>query len=702
MSTAYFNGQQIIKPGVYSRVDPTSLTPVEYGATGRIAFVGTSVGGPPVTATMNSASNTPGPVMWMNDPSLAKSVLKGGDLLNASKFAWNPSPDQNGADLIAFVRVNPATQASLTLKDGSSNACLTLTSKDWGAWTNNIQVSIGNGTTSGKVVSLACYQYNIQEGGVGTSADNLGNAFTLQYTGNATSAALTITNSLSAPAAPTLGASTTGGSLATGTVYVKITALNASGETAASAEASVAVTGPTGSVTVSWTAIPGASKYNVYASNTAGAELFVGQATGTSYTITALPSSGAAAPTTNTTSKNLNVVLTGQTDGSQNIDICLDPAKDNRYTTLQAVVNYLAGLTGYTASLLGAGAMNSTYLDPVTSQNIKTAYTATAQLGAIIYWINTYSQLVTAAQASSTNYNPPANTNGFINLAGGSDGTPSNIDWQNALTVLRKQDVQFVVPLTDNASVHAMFDAENKYLSQNGLAYRRGFYGGALGETDAQVLTRAQNLNSDRAVLAPVGFYQYDALGNYTLFPPYMLAALFAGIAAGADSVTAPLTNKNINVLALERLLSQASILSFLQGGVAAVDARKKGGYYIVQGITTSISQTNEYYQEFSVGRAVDYVRQMLDDALSIYPGQASNGATTVASMIATATSVLQAAKDNGIIAGFDKVTGVVQSTTTPTAYQVPVNVYVRDPINYVLVTVSLASGAVLGVTKAA
>ncbi|MGB9660651.1 MAG: phage tail sheath subtilisin-like domain-containing protein [Moorellaceae bacterium] len=701
MSSVYFAGQQIIKPGVYSRVDPTSLTPIEYGATGRIALIGTSVGGPPVSATLNSPSNTPGPVFWLNDPLQAKQILKGGDLLDAARFAWNPSPDGNGADLIAFVRVNPATQASLTLKDTQGNPCLILTSKDWGAWTNNIQVSIQNGTNSGKVVSLQCYQYNIQEGGPGTSADNLGNAFTLQYKGNATSAVLNITNSLPAPAAPTLAASTTGGNLATGTIYVKVTALNASGESAASPEANVAVTGPTGSVTVSWQAVPGATKYNVYASNTSGTEIFVAQVTGTSYTITSLPTSGAAAPTTNTTSKNLTITLTGQTDGSQSIDICLDPAKDNRYSTLQALVNYLAGQSGYTASLMGNGSMPSTYLDPVTSQNITTAYTVTAQLGSIIYWINTYSQLVTAKQANSNNYNPPANID-YTNLAGGSDGNPTNTDWQNAISALRKQDVQFVVPLTNDASIHAMFDAENKYLAQNGIAYRRGFYGGALGETDTQVQTRAQNLNSDRAVLAPVGFYQYDSQGNYKLFPPYMLAAIFAGIAAGLDSVTTPLTNKNLNVLGLERLLPQSTILTFLQNGVAAVDARKKGGYYIVQGITTSISQTNEYYQEFSVGRAVDYVRQMLDEALAIYPGQPSDGATTVASMIATATAVLQAAKDNGIIAGFDKVTGVVQSTSTPTAFLVPVNIYVRDPINYVLVTINLASGAVLGVTKAA
>lgn len=698
MST-YFNGAQIVRPGVYSKIDSASLTPIAYGAASRVALVGTSVGGPPVSATMNSASNTPGPVVWLNNPIQAKSVLKGGDLLNAAKFVWNPSLDQNGADLIAFVRVNPATQATLTLKDSSGNPCLDLASEDWGAWTNNIQVAIGTGTSSGKYISIVCYPYNIVEGGQGTSADNLGNAFTIQYTGNGTSATLTITKSLSVPNTPTLAASTTGGSLASGTVYVKVTAVNASGETAGSNEANVSVTGPTGSVAVSWTAVPGASKYNVYASSVAGQEIFVGQTTSTSYTITSLPSSGAAVPSANTTSYNLNTYVSGQTDGSTNIDICLDPAKDNRYTTLQAIVNYIAGQKGYSVQILGAGQMNSTYLDLVTNQNIKTVYTVTAQLGAIIYWINNNSNLVTAQQ-HGTNVNPPANI-GYTNLAGGSDGTPTTTDWQNAISVLRKQDVQFVVPLTSDPTVHALFDTENQYLSKNGISFRRGFYGGALGETDAQIQTRAQNLNSGRAVLAPVGFYQYDALGNYQLFPPYMLAAMYAGLAAGRDSIATPLTNKNLNILGLERLLSQSEIITFIQNGIAAVDARLNGDFYIVQGVTTSISDTSEYAVEFSVGTVADYVRRVLQEALSIYVGQASDGATTVSSMIATATAVLNSAVNNHIIEGFDKITGVVQSTTTPTAWQVPVNIYVRDPINYVLVTISLSSGAILSVQAA-
>lgn len=67
--------------------------------------------------------------------------------------------------------------------------------------------------------------------------------------------------------APTLNSATpsiSGGSLATGTYYYEITATDSSGETTASNEKTAAVTGPTGSVALSWGAVTGATGYKIY------------------------------------------------------------------------------------------------------------------------------------------------------------------------------------------------------------------------------------------------------------------------------------------------------------------------------------------------------------------------------------------------------------------------------------------------------
>ena len=76
-------------------------------------------------------------------------------------------------------------------------------------------------------------------------------------------------------AAPTgLGgtAFTTGGTLANGTYYYKVTALNANGETIGSAEINRAVTGPTGRVDLTWTAVSGATSYRIYRGTSTGAQ----------------------------------------------------------------------------------------------------------------------------------------------------------------------------------------------------------------------------------------------------------------------------------------------------------------------------------------------------------------------------------------------------------------------------------------------
>lgn len=71
----------------------------------------------------------------------------------------------------------------------------------------------------------------------------------------------------------TLGTtSTTGGTLAAGTYYWKLTAINASGETVGSNEVTATTTGSTSSQPLTWVAITGATGYKLYRGTVAGAE----------------------------------------------------------------------------------------------------------------------------------------------------------------------------------------------------------------------------------------------------------------------------------------------------------------------------------------------------------------------------------------------------------------------------------------------
>lgn len=95
-----------------------------------------------------------------------------------------------------------------------------------------------------------------------------------------------------------LSVSASGGSLATGTYFVKLTYVNPNGESIASAEGSIAVTGPTGKLTIaSPAAAVNSTQYRVYVSTSSGTETLQTTTTiGTPTNITSLVA-GAAIPT---------------------------------------------------------------------------------------------------------------------------------------------------------------------------------------------------------------------------------------------------------------------------------------------------------------------------------------------------------------------------------------------------------------------
>ncbi|GGH93745.1 phage tail tube protein [Arthrobacter liuii] len=99
----------------------------------------------------------------------------------------------------------------------------------------------------------------------------------------------------------TLGATaTTGGTLPAGATYWKITATATGGEGVGSNEVTATLTGSTSSQPLSWTAVTGASGYNIYRGTAAGAEniLVASVGTVTTYTDTGAAGTAGTPPTT--------------------------------------------------------------------------------------------------------------------------------------------------------------------------------------------------------------------------------------------------------------------------------------------------------------------------------------------------------------------------------------------------------------------
>jgi hypothetical protein len=290
--------------------------------------------------------------------------------------------------------------------------------------------------------------------------------------------------------------------------------------------------------------------------------------------------------------------------------------------SIQQLVDAIDVVPGFSATVLdGNGqkpALNG--LDYVTSVDVKTAlYTAAANLQALIDWFNSTAQgYVVVTRAANAGLVPAAIP--FTYLTGGSDGVTTNTQWSNAFTTLQNVDVQWITPVSSDPSIAAMTDAHVQYMSTTGRKERRAICGTALGTSDVQAIAAAKAINSDRTSLTHLGYYDYDANGNLTLFPPYLTAAIIAGAFAGVNPGT-PLTNKSITVRGLERNLNNPTDTDpLISGGVLCVE-NASTGYMIVKSISTWLVNANYNRVEQSVGTALDFTVRNVRNALDVLRG---------------------------------------------------------------------------------
>lgn len=132
-----FNGNYIVRPGAYSRIDASAMVPSGVGAGNNVGVAAMCDGG------------IPGLVYAFTSFNQAQSILRAGPALSYLARIFNPTSDPalSGASMVLFQRVVPAANP---VKQSSLNAAgLTFTSRDYGRHTNGIAVSIVAGAVFG-------------------------------------------------------------------------------------------------------------------------------------------------------------------------------------------------------------------------------------------------------------------------------------------------------------------------------------------------------------------------------------------------------------------------------------------------------------------------------------------------------------------------------------------------------------------------
>jgi hypothetical protein len=320
------------------------------------------------------------------------------------------------------------------------------------------------------------------------------------------------------------------------------------------------------------------------------------------------------------------------------------------------------------------------------SLTIGVAAIVTGVAQAIVDWLNGAADPYWTALRGASG-KPPANVAATAGT-GGTDGTLANQDWQDAVNALQSVDTALVVVMSDSAAVHTIVDSHCAYMAAQGKMERIQIAGGLAGESDAQVVARAQAINSKRTALYYPGIKDFDRItGVLTTYPPYYVAAMVAGLAAGGAENLA-LTNRAVRCQALETRSSgnggafvQADYDTLLQAGVGGIQYKPTRGYIITQSIMTWLQDNLVDNREMSVRRAVDRiqrsVRERLEDMI------ANNGSPVFLARVESET--------RGVLVQFVQSGWLVGDSTNPPIRQVSASIVTGQPdTTYVSYTVAV------------
>lgn len=294
-------------------------------------------------------------------------------------------------------------------------------------------------------------------------------------------------------------------------------------------------------------------------------------------------------------------------------------------TTVAEVVDLINTVPGFQATIapasINAQALNG--LDNINGPVGAAPLNVSANLQAQIDWLNSpASGGVFSAARAATATGPAAPTATAALATGATSPAPLVSDWVSAFVMLQGKNVNLIAVLSPTPAVWAAADAHVQYMSKVGKE-RRAFYGPDVGTSRTAVAALPVTIDSDRSAIVWPGYYDYDANGNRTLYPPYMSAALVAaGFAALSPGQT--MTNVALNVLGLETQVNVPTDTDVLiPAGVCCLAANDSGIPYVVRAISTWLASNAYDRVEVSTGMAVDFTNQGLRTTVKALLGSA-------------------------------------------------------------------------------
>jgi len=752
MATAiFFNGRRLNIPQAVSKIDASALASVSPAAAGIVAYLGTAEGGAPLTVDESLADATrPGTVstryrsgnlrtagLFGFEPTADQAIPGGAQTeilvkVNPSTQSGVSLADGNALDALDVTSRDWGlftNQISIEVAAGT-----TVGKKYTVVFEDQVEVFDDVGG-----VSVMDLTYVPGASGYGTALATVSAAsLTVAATKAVTGLSAQRTTAMPAPGVVQVASSNAGDTTQTLTVYgltagnayvSEVLTLNgttvvvgavAFGKVLAARLSAVAVGTVTASdnpVTVSlFVLTPGQltrgllDTTNTPAAGVATVSVDVNSAThfvalGTNAAGTAVSQvinlAAAAVPVVGTTQFGaLTTLLLGDVPGARTVTVAINAVVTlhTEFSTVQRAVDRLNALAGFTA--------NSNVSNPTTFLMVDLDYHQAAARPAVsvlsvvadLYAdlmapvLNSVSQYVQFARATGGKL-PPANTVAPVYLTGGGEGVTTINEWAAALKLLEKRRYNIIVPLTEDPAVHNL--VLTHLIAKNGRLKSEAFgivgIGTALGrgETRTNIQAQIQALNSRHVCAVSQEINKFSpAEGVATWYPPFMLAAMAAGMKAGAQ-IAEPLTRKTILVSDIRQDASwtiEDDASALIDRGLMMLEKVDGVGVRWIRSITTHLADDNLVFTEMSSNESLITFVYRFRTALELKIGQRGLG-KSAGSIKSLALGVADAMVAEEIIVAFRSLTVDQIGDVFP----VSIEIATVNPINFIPITVHLA-----------
>ena len=673
----YFNGKLLTIPGAYSSVE-SSMTSTKTGGGAKImAILGECTGG------------EPGTVQFFTEPSVAKKVLKSGELLKAMQKAWNPvsktkeGVSLGGANVIAAIRTNKATkgesvihqstqvEATIGTVISSVNGATTGTVTSGGEFTGKSNKTIKIVITSSGTNALDKCTYNwcLADEGV----------YTLVEDAKLTTGAITLIDGVTATFSE--------GNYTLGDVFfIPCTAAVTPGEFVFKIQSKDwGADASNIQHKISDGTLAGTKKLTLYDVKNDSYEIYdnLGKVFSIKYTGEQKYSAISIISDGSGNAIKLQTYIGADKD-SAIVDLDLDLSTK----TYKNIAGLLRTLSGYEDYAIAAQHFNPELsvsdLDFMDKVDITSETDITAVLPDMKKSVSLRSQLcevviINREIAKFDNYD-------YTTLIGGSEGR-SPLSWASFYDMLSRYDISYITPLTDDLSILAECLEHVDYMSGNMGKERRMICGAGNRVSVDAAATHAKKFSGDRCQYVYPGMYDLNDSGEMELYPAYILAAQHAGRASFLPDGEAA-THDHYKMGAIETELEPDEITKLLNAGVVTFELVISGSAYntssvrLVQDLTTYTNDTNPLYCERAIGITADTlnkdIRKDLDELLA--------GKRTSTAILTTARnrvlSILQNRKRDEIIVAYKDVIVYKENGAVWVEYSVAP----AEPTNFVLI----------------